>query len=62
MSPIDLIPDFISVLGHLDDLVIVPALIAAALWMVPDDVVSECAAQYLTAGDEPSSSEGGQGR
>src|SRR4030042_5952564 len=47
ISPIDLIPDFIPVVGHLDDLVIVPSLIVAALWMVPDEIASECAAQYL---------------
>lgn len=47
VSPIDLIPDFIPVVGHLDDLVIVPVLIVTALWMVPDDVVSACAAQHL---------------
>jgi uncharacterized membrane protein YkvA (DUF1232 family) len=40
--PIDLIPDFIPVIGHLDDVVIVPGLIAAAIWLVPKDVVVEC--------------------
>ncbi len=41
MSPVDLIPDFIPVLGHLDDLLIVPGLIAIALLLVPEDVKSQ---------------------
>lgn len=40
-SPIDLIPDFIPVLGLLDDLLIVPAGIALALKMIPPEVVKE---------------------
>jgi uncharacterized membrane protein YkvA (DUF1232 family) len=41
-SPIDLIPDFIPVLGYLDDLVIVPLGIALVLKMVPEDVMRDC--------------------
>jgi uncharacterized membrane protein YkvA (DUF1232 family) len=44
-SPIDLIPDFIPVIGHLDDVVIVPVLILAALRFIPDEVLAECKAQ-----------------
>jgi len=42
LSPIDLIPDFIPVLGYLDDLILVPAGIALAIKLIPDDVISEC--------------------
>ena len=41
-SPIDLIPDFIPVLGYLDDLILVPLGISAAIKMVPPDVLAEC--------------------
>jgi uncharacterized membrane protein YkvA (DUF1232 family) len=41
LSPIDLIPDFIPVLGYLDDLVIVPAGIALALALIPPEVIAE---------------------
>ncbi len=42
-SPIDLIPDFIPVIGQLDDLVIVPLLVWLALRFIPGDVRRECA-------------------
>ena len=41
LSPIDLIPDFIPVLGYLDDLVIVPLGIALAIRLVPVEVFAE---------------------
>ena len=40
-SPIDLIPDFIPVLGYLDDLVLIPLGIALALKVIPAQVLSE---------------------
>jgi uncharacterized membrane protein YkvA (DUF1232 family) len=39
--PFDLIPDFIPVLGHLDDVVIVPGLVYIALRFVPRELVAE---------------------
>ena len=41
LSPIDLIPDFIPVLGYLDDLILIPAGIALALKMIPSVVMAE---------------------
>jgi uncharacterized membrane protein YkvA (DUF1232 family) len=54
LSPIDLIPDFVPVVGYLDDLLLVPAGIALALKMVPDPVMVECRsnAQELMAQGE----------
>jgi uncharacterized membrane protein YkvA (DUF1232 family) len=41
-SPIDLVPDFIPILGYLDDLILVPVGIALALKMIPPAVMAEC--------------------
>lgn len=41
LSPVDLIPDFIPVLGYLDDLLIVPVGIMLAVRLVPSDLMSE---------------------
>ncbi len=40
--PFDLIPDWIPVIGHLDDLVVVPALVIISLKLIPDELVQEC--------------------
>ena len=44
-SPIDLIPDFIPVLGYLDDLIVTPLGIALALKMIPAEVMTEARGQ-----------------
>ena len=41
LSPIDLIPDFIPVLGYLDDLIILPALVALTVKAIPADIFEE---------------------
>jgi len=41
LSPIDLIPDFIPVLGYLDDLIILPALLLLAIRLIPADIMAE---------------------
>jgi uncharacterized membrane protein YkvA (DUF1232 family) len=45
LSPIDLIPDFIPVIGYLDDLVLIPLGITLAIRMVPPEVLKECRAE-----------------
>ena len=42
LSPIDLIPDFIPVIGYLDDLVILPLLVALTIKLIPKDVWQKC--------------------
>ena len=45
LSPIDLVPDFIPVLGLLDDVIIVPFFIALAVRFTPQEVFAECRTQ-----------------
>jgi len=47
--PLDLIPDWIPVLGHLDDVLIVPGLVTLALRAVPKEVVADCRARQAEA-------------
>lgn len=50
-SPIDLIPDFIPLLGHLDDLILIPLGIVLALKMIPRAVMDDCRARAKAAMD-----------
>ncbi len=58
LSPIDLIPDFIPVIGYLDDLIVVPLGIALALKLVPANVMADCRSQALAAERLPMSRTG----
>ena len=53
LSPIDLIPDFIPVLGYLDDLVIVPLGVLLVLKLVPPEVTRSAREQALAAVEIP---------
>jgi uncharacterized membrane protein YkvA (DUF1232 family) len=49
LSPIDLIPDFIPVVGYLDDILIVPTLIWLATRSIPPEVLDDCRARVAQA-------------
>jgi uncharacterized membrane protein YkvA (DUF1232 family) len=53
LSPIDLIPDFIPVLGYLDDLILVPAGIAVVLRLVPAEVMADCRERASARAERP---------
>ena len=53
LSPIDLIPDFIPVLGLLDDLILLPVAIVLILKLIPTDVMDDCRRQAKTAMQSP---------
>jgi uncharacterized membrane protein YkvA (DUF1232 family) len=55
LSPIDLIPDFIPVLGYLDDLIIVPAGIVLAIKLIPAPVMAEARAKAQMQADQGTS-------
>lgn len=52
LLPFDLIPDFIPVIGHLDDVIIVPVLILLALKLIPAEIIVECRAKVGMNDDE----------
>jgi uncharacterized membrane protein YkvA (DUF1232 family) len=49
LSPVDLIPDWLPVVGHLDDVLIVPLLVWLSVRFLPSGVVEECRAQARAA-------------
>ena len=53
LSPIDLIPDFIPVLGYLDDLLIVPLGILAVVKLIPPEVMAESRAAAALCAEKP---------
>lgn len=55
LSPIDLIPDFIPVLGYVDDLIIVPAGIALVLRMIPPVIMAESREKARRLAETPTS-------
>ncbi len=50
--PFDIIPDFIPVIGHLDDIIIVPGLIVLALKLVPKEIVEDCRKRVENVGKD----------
>src|SRR5262245_17661790 len=55
LCPIDLIPDFVPVLGYLDDLVIVPAGLVIAIRLIPAPVMADCRERARSMSDRPTS-------
>jgi len=53
LSPIDLIPDFIPILGYLDDLIIVPLGVWLVVMMIPANVMTEYRVIAATAAERP---------
>jgi uncharacterized membrane protein YkvA (DUF1232 family) len=58
LSPIDLIPDFIPVLGYLDDAILVPLGIMLAVWLIPRPLMAEHRAAAALAESRPISRAG----
>lgn len=53
LSPIDLIPDFIPVIGYLDDLLLVPLGLALVVRLTPPEVIASARVQAQQAADKP---------
>lgn len=52
LLPFDLIPDFLPVIGHLDDVIIIPVLVRIAMKMVPQEIVEDCRRRVRDTGDQ----------
>jgi uncharacterized membrane protein YkvA (DUF1232 family) len=65
LSPIDLIPDFIPVLGYVDDVLLLPGLIWLSIKLLPPEVLAQCRAEadtwMQTQGAKPTSKAGAIG-
>ncbi len=48
LSPVDLIPDAIPVLGLIDDLIIIPGLLLTVHWLIPAEVMADCRRKACT--------------
>jgi uncharacterized membrane protein YkvA (DUF1232 family) len=58
LSPIDLIPDFIPILGYLDDAILLPLGVLLVVWMIPPDVMAEHRAAAAIDAERPASTGG----
>jgi uncharacterized membrane protein YkvA (DUF1232 family) len=58
LSPIDLIPDFIPIIGYLDELIILPLGIWLVVSLIPREIMVECRARADEAGQRPTSRAG----
>lgn len=55
LSPVDLIPDFVPILGYLDDIILVPLGIALAVRMIPADLLAKFRDQAQEIASKPKS-------
>lgn len=56
LLPFDLIPDFLPVIGHIDDVIIVPLLVVLALRLIPVEIIEDCERKLAEHPAAPTSS------